>query len=206
MNRRIADLQKRSSFLLLILLGTLGLILGQLAVYGIKHWFPELLVQFYTDYQREAVTDTMNVVELFGYLFLEKAKKVLIFWLLDLTIFGLPYYLFCIVKKSFQISFLFGAFLLQYKINGILLGVCNYFPELFALIPLYYVCLKFGLQFLGETKNGQSVYGNMGFLLKKYLPWICFTLLLCAADAALAAWFGQPVLHWVFQFLNKGTS
>lgn len=206
MGKKIVDQQKRSFLILPMFLVILGIILGQLVVQGMKKWFPETLIRFYTGYKREAAADIMNVFEFFGYIFLEKAKKVLIFWLLDFTIFGLPYYLFCIVKKSFQISFLFGAFIIQYKIKGIFLGICNYFPELIALIPLYYLCLKFGFRFLTETQNGQSFHGNGGILLKKYIPWILLTLLLCAFDAALATWFGQPVLNWALQWIEKGNT
>ena len=62
------------------------------------------------------------------------------------------------------------------------------------------------MRFLIETQNGQSFHGNGGILLKRYIPWILLTLFLCAFDAALAAWFGQPVLNWALQWIEKGNT
>lgn len=201
MNRIVLNLQKKNGLLLPAVVCVLGIVFGQLAVRGIRQMFPEILLRFHAGYQKEAVTKTMESLELFGYLFLERTKGVLIFWLLNLTIFGLPYYMFCLVKKSFQISFLFGTFLLQYGGKGFFLGLCNYFPELLALLPLYYLCLKFGLLLIGETKNGQ-VFGTPGSqVMKKYGIWIFISILLCAVSAALAAWFGQPVLAWAVKVI-----
>lgn len=202
MNRILLYLQKKGPLVLPVVLLLLGIALGQLTVRGCYYFFPDLLENWNISYQKEVIKETENVFQLFQYLFFNQCQMLLIFWLLSITILGLPYYVICILKVSFQVSFLIGSFLLFHGTKGIFLGFCNYFPSIICRLPMYYICIKYGLQLIGDIGGG-TTSSLHNILWKKYGRWVMLSILLLIGAAALEAWFGHSVLAWAVKSINR---
>lgn len=193
-----AKLQKLTIFQISILLIIIGLFFGVL--------FANLFQPFYfdkmTDYQNnifsDIVRENIDYSGLFLYVVSKNLREFVVFWLLCITILGIPYMLVKLFIFGFSADFFISSVAMQYGIKGILLILAYIFPHGLIYIPVILLSLLNGYR-LTRTIYYDS-HGQMGIIikhLKSYLLLLIFLTVLILLGSFLEAYAGSYFLKKV---------
>ncbi len=122
---------------------------------------------------------------LFYYILGRKFSDFAIFWLLCITILGVPYMALKITSFGFFSGFFVSAVSVQYGLKGLLLVLVYVFPQGMLYLPISLICLYKGFELCrtiySENRNN---FGGIAKLIKGNL-----VLLVLLAIALLVACF-----------------
>lgn len=120
----------------------------------------------------------------FGYVLSKNFGSFLMFWLLSLTILGVPYMALKIASFGFFSGFFISAVTMQYGLKGLLLVLVYVFPQGLLYLPISLISLYKGFELCrtiySENRNN---FGGIVKLLRNYL----IIILLLAAALLLAS-------------------
>ncbi len=188
------------SYLALLLLFSLGILVGAMAVHVLpeaeKTGLGEYMDVFFSDIERLSKLGS-------GAMFLDvwwlHAKTLLIVWILGFTIIGVPFILCILFMRGFVIGFTVGFLVQNFFLKGFAASVTAVLPHNLLMVPIYLsVCcaaISFSL-YLIKKRNAASqkllsAAANYTFL--------CVLLNAGAAVSAVLEVFISPVLtRWVF--------
>jgi stage II sporulation protein M len=122
---------------------------------------------------------------LFRYVLGKNYNNFIIFWLLSITILGIPYMALKVTSFGFFSGFFISAVTMRYGIKGILLVLVYVFPHGLLYLPIYLISLYKGFELCRTiySENRNSI-GGISKLMKNHL-----VLILVLAAALLIASF-----------------
>lgn len=110
-----------------------------------KYYVSDMKVLDYT-YHNIMENQSLDHIDLLKYTLMNNLREFLIFWVLCFTILGIPYVIFAIVYKGFEIGFLISAVTILYGSKGILLFFAYIMPQALVYVPVMLICLQKGYQ------------------------------------------------------------
>lgn len=136
--------------------------------------------------------------KIFWYILLENLKQFLIFWMLSITILGIPYMAFKICSFGFLTGFYISVVSLQYGFKGLLLILVSEFPQGLVYLPVGIICLYKGYELSRKIYHDNRSH-LMG-LLNIIKPYLILILVL-----AIAILLGSFIEAYIGSFLMKKT-
>lgn len=202
--RKFKIFMKKEPLVLPVVLIILGLIAGYLLAKIFYSLLPEVIINWNENYIKEITNIKTEGMELFRYIIFDLLKEAAIYFLLCMTILGIPYYIYVILKKSFQVSFLISNFIHVYNSKGVFMAFCHYFPQMLLYIPASYLCIKYGYNLYADIQSGKvkpSFKNNS--LLKKYGKNIIIIICCFLIGALLEAFVGTNLWFWSVDVIQR---
>lgn len=143
-------------------------------------------MQVYEDNVFAKITQSdIDYAGLFRYVLGNNFNDFIIFWLLSITILGIPYMALKITSFGFFSGFFISAVTMQYGFKGILLVLVYVFPHGLLYLPIYLISLYKGFELCRTiySENRNNI-GGISRLVKSHL-----ILILLLAVALLFASF-----------------
>ncbi len=179
------QLNKLNVIQISIFLLVFGVFLGVLCANIFRDNYMGQLQSYETNIFGKITLGDIDYLGLFQYVLGKNFGDFAIFWLLSITILGIPYMAFKITSYGFFAGFFISVVTLQYGFKGMLLVVVYVFPQGLLYLPISLVCLYKGFELCrtiySENRNN---FGGITKLLKGN-----FFLLLLLALALLIASF-----------------
>ena len=147
------------AFFLLIL----GLFLGVLCANVFRDNFAERIRIYEENVFSVIAANNINYAGLFRYVLSNNLNSFLVFWLLSITILGIPYMAFKVCSFGFFAGFFVSAVTMQYGLKGILLVLVYVFPHGLLYLPIALLSLYRGFQMCRDIYQ-QTNTGILGFL------------------------------------------
>lgn len=168
-----------------IFLLILGLFLGILCANIFKVNYITQIKSYKTNVFPRIVGNDIDYLGLFLYILGKNIREFLIFWLLCITILGVPYIAYKITSFGFFAGFLISAITLEYGIKGLLLILVYIFPHGLLYLPIAIISLYKGYKLCSYIyRDKYANYAGISRQLKSNI-----TLILILALALLAASF-----------------
>ena len=161
-----------------------GLFFGILVANIFRDKCIELLQNYEADVFFKIVSNHIDYEGLFRYVLVRNLKDFMIFWLLSITILGIPYMALKITSFGFITGFLISAVSMQYGVKGLLLILVYAFPHGLFYLPIALISLYRGFHLCRAIyhENRASLQGII-----KRLRINLFLLLMLAAALLLAS-------------------
>ncbi len=147
------------AFFLLIL----GLFLGVLCANVFRENFAERIRIYEDNVFSVIAANNINYAGLFRYVLGNNFNSFIMFWLLSITILGIPYMAFKICSYGFFAGFFISAVTMQYGLKGMLLVLIYVFPHGLLYLPIALLSLYKGFQMCRDIYQ-QTNTSILGFL------------------------------------------
>lgn len=195
MNQFKLKLHRLSIIQLAALLLIVGLFLGVL----FANVFHDSYYKQLADYQSTVFADIakkdINYHGLFLYVLGDNFKEFAIFWLLSITILGIPYMAFKIIAFGFSAGFFVSAAAMQYGMKGFLLILVYPFPHGLIYLPLSLICLYKGFTLCRTIYYDKHSYmGAITRNLRQYLLLLLMLAIMLLLGSFLEAYPGAYFL------------
>jgi stage II sporulation protein M len=138
--------QKLSVVQISIFLLIAGLFIGILCANVFKQNYAEQMQNYRDNVFSQITTAKVDYAGLFRYVIGENLNDFIVFWLLSITILGIPYMAFKIVSFGFFSGFFISAVTMQYGVKGILLILAYVFPHGLVYLPVALISLYKGFE------------------------------------------------------------
>lgn len=184
-------IRKLSKLQILAILFFLGLILGVIAANFLRGYYLTEIQRLDYTYYSILSTKKIDYTGLLQYTLLHNIKEFAVFWILCITILGVPFIIFSIIKKGFEIGFLISSVTVLYGSKGILLFFSYIMPQALIYVPVMFVCLQKGYQLAKLTIYRNKCYteSNKSMIINN-LAVIIILLSLLGIGALLETYFG----------------
>ncbi len=146
MKRLKLQLHQLSIVQISIILLVIGLFLGILSANIFKDNYQQKMLDFKENVFAEISTNDIDYAGLFRYVLSNNFGDFLVFWLLSITILGVPYMAFKITSFGFFSGFFISAVTMQFGAKGILLILVYIFPHGLLYLPIALICLYKGYE------------------------------------------------------------
>ncbi len=146
MKRLKLQLHQLSIVQISIILLVIGLFLGILCANIFKDNYQQKMLDFKENVFAEISTNDIDYAGLFRYVLSNNFGDFLVFWLLSITILGVPYMAFKITSFGFFSGFFISAVTMQFGAKGILLILVYIFPHGLLYLPIALICLYKGYE------------------------------------------------------------
>lgn len=196
MRRLRSQLQNLNVVQMAIILLICGLFFGVLSA----NIFRDSFVMQVKDYQMKVFTDIdqndVDYVGLFWYILADNLKGFFLFWILSITILGIPYMALKISVFGFYTGFFISQVTMQYGLKGLLLVLLFEFPHGLVYLPVALISLYKGFELCRKIyhDNRSHLFG----LFRIIRPYLFLILVL-----ALALVFGSFLEAYAGSFLLK---
>lgn len=141
-----------------------GLFIGILCSNVFRANFSERLMQYENSVFAEIVDNDINYAGLFRYVLGNNFNDYIMFWLLCITILGIPYIALKIVSFGFFTGFFISAVTMQYGVKGLLLVLVYCFPHGLLYLPIMMISIYKGFYMCRDIY--QSEHTSLGSLLR----------------------------------------
>ncbi len=157
----------------------IGLILGIVCANIFQENFTKRL-QIYEDNVFTEIADSeIDYAGLFRYILGNNFSDFIMFWLLCITILGIPYMAFKIGSFGFFSGFFISAVTMEYGFKGIILVLVYLFPHGLMYLPIVLICLYRGYSLSRDIY--QSSHTSLAAILKPIRENLLVILLLAVA-------------------------
>jgi Integral membrane protein DUF95. len=140
----------------------------------------------------------IDYLGLFEYVLSKNFNSFVVFWLLSLTILGIPYMAFKVTSFGFFTGFFVSTITMQFGIKGLLLVAVYMFPQGLLYLPIILICLYKGFALCrtiySENRNN---FGGILKLVKSNLFLIFLLALALVLASFLEAYPGAYLLKKV---------
>ncbi len=139
-----SKLHRLNIFQIAVILLILGLFFGILAANIFHDSYDRKMTEYQGIIFKEIASNRINYGGLFLYVLGKNFKEYAIFWLLSITILGIPYMVFLLLAFGFTSGFFISAVAMQYGFKGLLLIMVYPFPHGLLYLPIALLCLYKG--------------------------------------------------------------
>lgn len=140
----------------------------------------------------EIVREKINYSLLFFFVLKENLKEFTVFWLLSITILGIPYMVLRLIYLGFSLGFFISVIAMQYGFKGIILILVYEFPHGLIYIPIIILSLYKGFGLCRSIYyDNRNITETIISLLKSYFLLILFLLVLLLLGSFLEAYVGS---------------
>jgi stage II sporulation protein M len=151
------------------------------------------------DYQNNIFSDItandINYSGLFGYILAKNFGEFAVFWLLTITILGIPYMAYKITSFGFFAGFFISAVSMQFGLKGILLILSYVFPHGLLYLPIAVMSLYKGYELCNSIyRDNRNHISSLAAIIRPRLPVILILAVALAAGSFLEAYAGAFLL------------
>lgn len=175
---------------------------GILAARVGKGWLSGSFETVFGQYFNQIITLNLDYGGMFFFILWKNSKRFVIFWLAQMTIFGIPLIAVSFLIAGFAGGFFCTAVLTQYKAGGILIIGAYLLPQAFFYVPAIVMCLKNGFRLASAVSGRGAGPGAPKLLIAGgYLKPIGLSFLLLLLGAAAECFAGTFLLKKVLEML-----
>jgi len=179
-----------STFLLIF-----GVFLGVLCANIFKNSYVGQIQNYETNVFSKITSGDIDYAGLFRYILGKNFGNYFTFWLLTITILGIPFMALKITSFGFFTGFFISAVTMQYGFKGILLVIVYVFPHGLLYLPIALLCLYKGYELSRKIyhENRTSI-GGIARLVRSYLVIILLLAVVLLIASFLEAYPGAFLL------------
>lgn len=189
------QLHKLNVIQISIILLVIGLFLGVLCANIFKENYISQMQIYEDDVFLKIAQGNIDHTGFFGYVLGKNFSNFIIFWLLSITILGIPYMALKISSFGFFSGFFISAVSMQYGLKGLLLVLAYIFPQGLLYLPISLFSLLKGFELCrtiySENRNN---FGGIAKLVKSYLIVILLLAVALFVASFLEAYPGAYIL------------
>lgn len=151
----------------------------------------------------EIVRENIDYSGLFLYVLSNNLREFAVFWMLSITVLGIPYIILKIIIFGFSTGFFISAIAMQYGFKGFLLILAYKFPHGIIYLPIILLCI-----YKGYNLSRSIYYENRDYMgaiirqLKSYLLLLLFLIVLLVLGSFLEAYAGSFLLKKTLEFIT----
>lgn len=188
-------LQQMNVIQISILLIIIGLLIGVLFANLFQTFYYDLIINYNNIIFTDIVRENIDYSGLFLYILGKNYREFIVFWLLSVTILGIPYMALKLIYFGFSTGFFISWVAMQYGFKGILLILAYLFPHGLIYIPVIILCLYrgYGLS-KGIYYDNRYYMGSIIKELKSYIFLFVFLAVLILLGSFLEAYVGSFLL------------
>ena len=153
------------------------------------------MMEYHNNIFAEIVRENIDYSSLFFYILGNNLREYVVFWLLSVTVLGIPYIILKIITFGFSTGFFISAIAIQYGFKGIILILTYKFPHGIIYLPIIILCIHKGYSLTRSIYYENRDY--MGTILrqsKSYLLLWLFLAVLLVLGSFLEAYVGSFLL------------
>lgn len=185
-------LQRFNMIQISVIIVIIGLFLGVLFANMFQSFYYERMMNYNNVIFSEIVKEEINYSGLFFYVLKENYEEFIVFWLLSITILGIPYMILRLIYLGFSVGFFISAIAMQYGFKGILLILAYEFPHGLIYIPVILLSLYKGFGLCKTIYyDNRNVSGTIISQLKSYILLFVFLAVLLLLGSFLEAYVGS---------------
>ncbi|TAH72836.1 MAG: hypothetical protein EWM47_03115 [Anaerolineaceae bacterium] len=178
-----------------ILLMIIGLFFGVFSANMFRSFYYERMMNNHNVVFTEIVRENIDYSGLFFYILGNNFREFIVFWLLSITILGIPYIVIKIIAFGFSTGFFISAIAMQYGFKGFLLILVYKFPHGIIYLPIIILCLHRGYNLSRSIYYENRDYiGTIIRQLKSYFLLLLFLSILLVLGSFLEAYVGSFLL------------
>lgn len=178
-----------------IILLVIGLFLGVLCANIFRENYINQIQNYEDNVFSKISTGNIDYTGFFGYVLGKNFSSFAIFWLLSITILGVPYMAFKITSFGFFSGFFISAITMQYGLKGLVLVLAYIFPQGLLYLPISLFSLYKGFELCrtiySENRNN---FGGIIKLLRSYMVIILLLAVAIFIASFLEAYPGAYIL------------
>jgi len=167
-----------------VILLLIGLFLGILCANLFKGTYIDAIREYEDTVFSKIALDGFDHAGLFRYVLGKNFNEFVVFWLLSITILGIPYMTLKITSFGFFTGFFVSAVTLHYGLKGILLILAYVLPQGLLYLPIAFISLYKGYELCSMIyRDGRTRISEIFSLFKSNL----FIILLLAIALLVAS-------------------
>ena len=190
-----SQLHRLSIFQIAVVLLVLGLFFGILAANIFHDSYQTKMTEYQGIIFTEIARSSIDYGGLFIYIVGQNIKEFAFFWMLSITILGIPYMAFKIIAFGFSAGFFISAVAMQYGFKGLLLIMAYPFPHGLLYLPIALLCLYKGYGLCRTIYyDKRNYFGTIMQQLKQNLLFLLVMVILLLLASFLEAYVGSYLL------------
>jgi stage II sporulation protein M len=141
---------------------------------------------------------------LFWYILSNNIKEFCMFWLLSITILGIPYMALKICAFGFYTGFFISAVTMRYGMKGLLLVLAYKFPHGLIYLPIVIISLFKGYELCKKIYHDNRSHFNGFFnIIKPYFFLLIILAITLLIGSFLEAYAGSYILKKVIRLFSS---
>lgn len=186
-----------------IIIIIIGLFLGIFAANIFRSLYYDRMINYQNVVFAEIVRENINYSGLFLYILGNNFREFIVFWLLSVTILGIPYIVIKVISFGFSTGFFISAIAMQYGLKGIWLILSYKFPHGIIYLPIIILCIH-----KGYSLSKSIYYENRDYMgtilrqIKSYLLLLIFLSVLLLLGSFLEAYVGSFLLKKALELIT----
>ena len=173
------QLNRPSIVQMALILLIIGLFLGIVCANVFQENFTKQLKVYEDNVFTEIADSEIDHAGLFRFILGNNFSDFIMYWLLCITILGIPYMALKITSLGFFAGFFISAVTMEYGFKGIILVMVYLFPHGFLYLPIALICLYRG--YLLSRDIYQTSHTSLAAILKPVRDNLLIILLLAVA-------------------------
>lgn len=186
-----------------IILVILGIVTGSLFIVILNSTDKSLVTEYITSFIDGINNNTFNYVDTFKNTIIINYAIIIIISIIGFTYFFFPINILILFYKAFIIGFSLAAFVLTYKIKGLLLSIIYIFPHLLINILLISLLvaftLKLSLNMIKSIIKKKEV--NMRLYFNKYIYILILFIILITVTSLYESFVAPFFLKYTVKLL-----
>ncbi|HWT27273.1 MAG TPA: stage II sporulation protein M [Mobilitalea sp.] len=164
------QLHRLSAIQVAIVLLILGLFFGVLFANIFRDSYQEQMTKYQSTIFTDVTQNNIDYAGLFRYVLVKNYKEFFVFWLLSITILGIPYMAYKVINFGFFAGFFVSCVTIQFGLKGILLVLVYEFPHGLLYLPIILISLYKGFQLSSTVfRDNRNHIGGISKLVKSNL-------------------------------------
>jgi stage II sporulation protein M len=178
-----------------VILLIIGLFFGVLFANVFKNSYDKQMLNYQNTTFSDITSNAIDYAGLFRYVLTKNFGEFVIFWLLCVTILGIPYMAYKIISFGFFTGFFISAVSMQYGVKGILLILAYVFPHGLVYLPIAIMCLYKGFDLCRSIyhDNRTRISGLTALIRPKFVMILILAVAL-VMGSFLEAYVGSFIL------------
>ena len=189
------QLHRLSVIQIMVFLLIVGLFLGVLCANIFSENYTVQMRNYEENVFSEITSKQLDYSGLFRYVLGKNFNDFIVFWLLSITILGIPYMALKITSFGFFTGFFISTVTMQYGIKGLLLVLVYVFPHGLVYLPIALISLYKGFGLCRTIYHDNRTYvGGITKLVKSHLMIILLLAVALLVGSFLEAYPGAFLL------------
>jgi stage II sporulation protein M len=189
------QLNRLSVIQISIFLLILGLFLGVLCANVFRSNYAQQMQNYENNVFSEITMNDIDYAGLFRYVLGKNFNDFIVFWLLSITILGIPYMALKITSFGFFAGFFISAVTMQYGLKGIILIIVYVFPHGLLYLPIALISLYKGYDLCRKIyHSNRTSFGGLSKPIKSQLIIIVLLAIALLLASFLEAYPGAFLL------------
>lgn len=144
---RSSIMNQKKKYLFLTIITVVGIISGILFIFFISKEDKSLVKNELSSFITYIQSNKINYITTFVNSIFTNLTYLIVFWLLGISIIGIPVIIFLLFLKGFVLGFSFSSIISIYGIKGILLSIASQIPHSFILLIIFLLMGFYAINF-----------------------------------------------------------